>query len=252
VHCRVHCLAHDTAARTFKKRHSVINVPLKILPFVTTTLLAPYANGDSSPGWVTMFALANTCIIGALAIAGDTMGYAKASVAHRDANLAYSQLYRDIMHFMARSHSDSEVEGYVTLLEYRINDLDEHSPTFPQYMFLRAQAEIDGSTQVDQADRLCELYLEAYRSPTREPPPMQQYYDNRNTNGCDHYYRQNATIHGCQSFGNDIEKIAGTPPTPVGPGLRHVAMHAAEHGENARGQIEHWVDENGDFILDVH
>lgn len=223
-HCRIHCLAHDKTARLLKRRNSVLDTPQKILPFITTTLLAPYATDGSAPNHaVTMLALANTCITGTLAILRDSLGYGKASVSHRNANLAYSQLYRDIMHFMARSHTDAEVDNYVTLLEQRVNDLDEHSPTIPRALMQKARAELDrceNNGNRERAEGVCELYLSTYGSPKAKSE----------------------------------HKVAHRAIGAIG--ARAVATGSPARSEvdpqyYLRDDFEHIIDENGDFILGV-
>jgi len=171
-YCTKQARLHTLAASHYNSRNRVLEVPQKLVLFFSSTLLAPYCNptNDEKPSKViTLLATVFTLLSGTLSLMSGHFKYKERVYKHRSSSSVYSQLYREINHYMARSNTSSEdIDSFLTIVEHRLNDVDDGQPDIPHKLcdkqisavdksdgrFMARQASCGQHTQIEQHNTL--------------------------------------------------------------------------------------------------
>jgi hypothetical protein len=124
---------HEKASRRYSRRDRYLSMPIKVLPFIATSLLIPDSSNIVYDGksWYTMTAMLCTSLVGALAIIKGVLMYLQRSDSHKQSFLGYSEMSREIKYFMARSHSPNEVDTFAQFTEHKLSMFNKQAPNIP-------------------------------------------------------------------------------------------------------------------------
>lgn len=130
---------HEHSSRIFRFADKCFALPVKVLPFISTSLMVPALSGSEAPWYFEYAAAFCTVATGVLSIVRGVFHFDERSVLHRTACLDYGELRRELTYFLARRHASNEIDAYAEIAEHRIGLIIKSSPDVP----LRVQRIVD-------------------------------------------------------------------------------------------------------------